>query len=452
MTPQKNEQISFQPAVLIQKKRDGKVLTPDEIKFFVKGVTEATWSDAQIGAWLMAVTIRGMTLDETVALTDAMLRSGERFEYGPQESTADKHSTGGLGDKVTLLLAPLAAACGLKVPSMAGRALGHTGGTLDKLESIPGFKVYLDKKSILQQLKEVGCVVFGQTAEVCPADRKLYATRDVTATVECIPLIVASILSKKLAEGTKTLVMDVKVGSGAFMKTKKQAKELSKNLIKVAKKLGLQCRVLITDMSQPLGETVGNSLEVLESVELLKTGRGAADLKEITIALCAHMLHASRKVKTYEEGRKLALSKLEDGSAWEKFKEMAKRQGAQVSALNADDVEKTLAPTSSHTFTFRAHKRAYVSGFDGERLGRLLISLGGGRKVPTDILDPRVGFRVLKKTGAKVEAKDPLLEVFLKEPLTDSLKTFIQKELSHCIHLSASRPKPAKLIEEVLLS
>lgn len=439
---------NFQPAVLIQKKRDGKPLSSEEINFFVTGVTEGTISDVQVGAFLMAVTLKGMNLDETVALTTAMLKSGDHFSHPAEYRTADKHSTGGLGDKVSLILAPLAAACGLVIPSMAGRSLGHTGGTLDKLESIPGFQVFLDKNKIDSILKQNGCSIFGQTEHVCPADRKLYAFRDVTATIECVPLIVASILSKKLAEGVKTLILDVKVGSGAFMKTKSEARILAKTLLKVSKKLGLQSRVLLTDMSQPLGEMVGNSLEVLESIELLQTGRGPSDLKELTLSLCAHMLHVSKVSRSFEDGRKLALRKLEDGLAWQKFRSMVSLQGGDLSYV--DDPKKL--DISQEILVFTAPKKSYLTSINGERIGRLLIDLGGGRLVPSDKINSGVGFKFLRKLGASVKAGEPVVEVFLPKKAPESLKTRVIQELQASIVFASLRPKPTKLIEEVILS
>ncbi|HTL13451.1 MAG TPA: thymidine phosphorylase, partial [Bdellovibrionota bacterium] len=305
------------PAEIIRSKRDGKILPDDEIEGFIHGLMDGNVADYQAAAFLMAVYLKGMNLHETAALTRAMLESGERYDFGQLEGTfVDKHSTGGVGDKVSLILAPLAAACGLKVPMMSGRGLGHSGGTLDKLDSIPGYRHDLPRGEFVRVLTQVGCSIIGQTGHVAPADKKLYALRDVTATVECIPLICASILSKKLAEGCQALLLDVKTGSGAFMTTPARSRELSRWLVKVAGKLGLPARAVVTDMSQPLGYAVGNSLEVLECVEIMKGTRilcpdenferCSADLKEVTITLCAHMLELGGKAKNRAEGRKLA--------------------------------------------------------------------------------------------------------------------------------------------------
>ncbi|MGZ3689804.1 MAG: thymidine phosphorylase, partial [Bdellovibrionota bacterium] len=326
------------PARIIQKKRDGEELEAAEIAGFVRGITSGEVADYQATAFLMAVFFKGMTLDETVALTRAMLESGERYDLSAiPGKKVDKHSTGGVGDKVSLILAPLAAACGLKVPMMSGRGLGHSGGTLDKLESIPGFDVKLSRERFEHVLKNIGCAMIGQSEKIAPADKKLYALRDVTATVECIPLIVASILSKKLAEGTDALVLDVKVGSGAFMKSRDQARKLAKTLTAVARKSGLICRALLTNMDQPLGYAVGNALEVQESIEILMGAKNpeyaSGDLRELTIQLCAEMLEAGKIVKGQAEARKLAGARLADGSAWRIFQDLVAAQGGQVQSI-----------------------------------------------------------------------------------------------------------------------
>lgn len=330
------------PAWIIKKKRDGKELMPSEIQNLVQGLCTGTVADYQITAFLMAVFFQGMTLNETIAFTQSMLNSGEKYDLshvpGPK---VDKHSTGGVGDKVSLILAPLAAACGLIVPMMSGRGLGNSGGTLDKLESIPGFDVQLEQKQFVEILAEVGCAMVGQSNRIIPADKKLYALRDVTGTVECIPLIVASILSKKLAEGAEALVLDVKVGSGAFMKTRTSARKLAKTLIQVAKKLGLPCRAFLTNMDQPLGYSVGNALELREALEVLKNEKKedlcSADLKELTIQLCAQMLDLGGICRNITEGRKLAHGKLIDGSAWKYFLKLVEKQKGDSSKILYSD-------------------------------------------------------------------------------------------------------------------
>jgi len=446
------------PALIIQKKRDGKELTRQEIHSFIKGISTGEVADYQATAFLMAVYFQGMSLDETVALTEAMLESGEKYDLshipGPK---VDKHSTGGVGDKVSLILAPLAASCGLKVPMMSGRGLGHTGGTLDKLESISGFNVRLSRKEMESVLAEVGCVMIGQSETIVPADKKLYALRDVTGTVECIPLIVASILSKKVAEGTEGLVLDVKVGNGAFMKSKNEAKQLAKTLTQVAKKMGLKCRAVLTNMNQPLGYAVGNSLEVLESIEVLRNERcrdiaviqqsaadiTSCDLKELTVQLCAHMLDIAGVVKNLNEGRKLAHSKILDGSAWKVFQELVKIQGGSVEEV-LEPKKLRLAPI---TTTWKAKKRGFITKMDTEAFGRILVELGGGRKKASDSVDPGVGLVFHKKLGASVKTGDPIATVYAqkKEPLEDLEKLFQQ-----AVEVSKARKPVSKLIFETM--
>lgn len=402
------------PAILIQKKRDGEELSFQEIQSFIHGLLKGEVADYQATALLMAVFFQGMTLDETVALTRVMLESGERYDLsdvpGPK---VDKHSTGGVGDKVSLILAPLAAACGLKVPMMAGRGLGHSGGTLDKLESIPGFQVRLTRDLYVKTLKSVGCAIIGQSERIVPADQKLYALRDVTATIECVPLIVGSILSKKMAEGTQGLVLDVKHGSGAFMKEPKQARVLAKTLLQVAAKMKLPCRAVLSDMNQPLGYSAGNSLEVIECIEVMRGKRSispdllSADLKELTISLCAQMLELGKVVKNRADGRKLALARLEDGSAWTRFEQMVEAQGGDVNAIR--DTERL--PKSSKQTVWKARKRGYVTAMDTEAIGRLLVSIGAGRKKASDSVDPSVGMLFHRKLGARVQPGDPLVTI-----------------------------------------
>jgi len=404
------------PSWIIQKKRDGKELKKEEVHGFVRGIISGEVADYQASAFLMAVYFRGMTLDETVALTEAMLESGDRYDLSKiRGSKVDKHSTGGVGDKVSLILAPLAAACGLKVPMMSGRGLGHSGGTLDKLESIAGFNVNLSREKFEEILGKVGCAMTGQTEKIAPADRKLYALRDVTGTVECIPLIVASILSKKLAEGTNALVLDVKVGSGAFMKTREQARKLAKMLIQVARKMNLPCRAVLTSMNQPLGYAVGNAIEVRESIEILKNERladlSSADLKELTIQLCAHMLELGGVVRNLAAGRKLAHSKLADGSAWKVFQELVLAQGGDVTQLT----KLSGLPMAPQRVTWKAKKRGFIWKMNTEDLGKILIELGGGRKKVTDKVDPSVGMIFHKKLGNKVQSGEPLVTIYANE-------------------------------------
>ena len=449
------------PSLLIQKKRDGEELTRDEIRDFIRGITSGEVADYQATAFLMATFFRGMTLSETVALTEAMLESGERYTLskvkGPK---VDKHSTGGVGDKVSLILAPLAAACGLKVPMMAGRGLGHTGGTLDKLESIPGFNVHVSASRFEEILSQVGCAIIGQSDKIAPADKKLYALRDVTATVDCIPLITASILSKKLAEGADALVLDVKVGSGAFMETREDAKALSRTLIAVGKKLGLKVRVVLSGMYQPLGYAAGNAIEVQECIEILrcidsagsksassKSESGSGDLKELTIQLCAHMLELGGLVRSLAAGRKLAHSRLADGSAWRLFQEMVKLQGGSLESIHHPET----LPRSTRVLHWRAEKRGYLSKIDTKAIGQILVEMGGGRKKASDSVDPSVGMVFHKKLGSRVKSGENLVTVYAPQNPTlaqemDRLEALFQDS----VEITGARKPVPKLILDIL--
>jgi pyrimidine-nucleoside phosphorylase len=426
------------PSLIIQKKRDGSQLTKEEIEYFISGVVKNEIPDYQASALLMAIFFKGLTVDETMALTESMLKSGERYEFrsvtGPK---VDKHSTGGVGDKVSIILAPLAAACGLKVPMMSGRGLGHSGGTLDKLESITGFKTQLSYSEMSEMLKTVGCGMIGQSEKMVPADRKLYALRDVTGTVECIPLITASIVSKKVAEGTEAIVFDVKVGSGAFMKTLSEAKKLSQSLVKVSRKLGLKSRALLTNMNQPLGSAVGNGLEIEECIAVLKNENhpefAYGDLKELTLQLCSHMLELSGIVKNIAQGRKLACQKLQDGSAWTKFQELVKAQGGQIAPFKE-------APRVT---IWKAKKGGFLTQMDTEVIGRILVELGGGRKKVSDGVDPSVGLLFYKKLGAKVSSGEPIVKVFSK---TDTNLTELEEFFNSAIQISKIRKAVPKLV------
>ncbi len=434
------------PSSIIQKKRDGKELKKDELREFIQGISSGEVADYQATAFLMAIYFQGMSLEETVALTEAMLESGERYDLSEiQGPKIDKHSTGGVGDKVSLILAPLAASCGLKVPMMSGRGLGHSGGTLDKLESIPGFNVHLTRNEFTQVLNRVGCAMTGQTEKIAPIDKKLYALRDVTGTVECVPLITASILSKKLAEGTEGLVLDVKVGSGAFMKTHQQARKLAQSLIQVAKKMKLPCRAILTSMNQPLGYAVGNAVEVRESIEILKNEKTSefcsADLKELTIHLCAQMLCLGKVVRNLTEGRKLAHSHLADGSAWKVFQKLVDAQGGNLSKVHPTHS----LPLAPQQVTWKAKKRGYIGRMNTEELGKILIDLGGGRKKVSDTIDAAVGMVFYKKLGNKVQIGEPLITLYAQEK-TDL--SSLEPRFQQAIAISGTRKSVPKLIFE----
>jgi len=438
---------SLVPAFIIEKKRDGIELNAEEIKSFIQGITSGAIPDYQATAFLMAVYFKGMTLNETVAFTRAMLESGDRFDLSSVPGVKiDKHSTGGVGDKVSLILAPLAVACGLKVPMMAGRGLGHSGGTIDKLEAIPGFNTALSTDEFINVLKTVGTAIIGQTTRIAPADKKLYALRDVTATVPCVPLIVGSILSKKLAEGTEGLILDVKVGNGAFMQNKGQARILAKTLVQVAKKLGLNCRAVLSQMDQPLGCAVGNTLEVLESIAILKNewpfDNACTDLRELTIHLCAQMLEMGRIVKKHADGRKLAIQKLQDGSAWNVFKEMIAAQGGDVRTIE----DPSLLPLSKNIVEWKATKKGYIKSIDTKGIGELLIEMGGGRKVAGEKINFGTGMIFYKKVGSPVAPKDVMVKAYLPEGISSAEADAFHKRFMQSLQFSATRHGAPKLI------
>ena len=391
---------TFFPQDIIIKKRDGGALTKDEIAFFARGVVDGSFADYQATALLMAIFWRGMTAQETAWLTDAMMRSGEVIDLSDiPGAKVDKHSTGGVGDKVSLILAPLAAACGLKVPMMSGRGLGHTGGTLDKLEAIPGFKVQLTVPEFRAILQRVGCAMIGQTPQVVPADRKLYSLRDVTGTVECIPLICSSIMSKKLAEGIDSLVLDVKFGKGAFMKKKEDALALARAMVETGRAAGKPVRAQLTAMNQPLGRAAGHTTEVIESIECLK-GRGPADLMEVTFALTGHMLVLGGAAKDLKEAQAKMDTAIANGSALQKFREMCVAQGGDARVV--DDYK--VLPTAKRLIAVKTpvDAKGFVSEVDALKCGHAIMALGGGRAAVTDKIDHAVGLADLIKIGEPV--------------------------------------------------
>jgi pyrimidine-nucleoside phosphorylase len=392
---------------VIRKKRDGGELTRAEIEALVGGYTEGKIPDYQASAWLMATLLKGMTRAETAALTDTMLHSGEVLDFSDLPSRkVDKHSTGGVGDKTSLVLAPLAAAGGLTVPMISGRGLGHTGGTLDKLEAIPGFNVNLPVAEFRRILETCGCAMIGQTAEIAPADRKLYALRDVTGTVESPFLICASIMSKKLAEGIDALVLDVKTGSGAFMKSEKDAAYLAELMVETGERMGKKMAALITDMDQPLGRYVGNALEVVEVLEVLR-GEGPGDLRELCLELAAWMFLLGGSVSSVEEGKKLSEKLIRSGEALEKFRKMVELQGGDARVV--DDPK--LLPPAKHKMDVVSGKGGYVTAIQCERAGTACVILGGGRERKEDSVDPAVGFVLHKKVGDPVSSGEPLCTI-----------------------------------------
>jgi pyrimidine-nucleoside phosphorylase len=393
---------------IIGKKRDKKKLTAEEIDYFVSDYTQDQIPDYQASALLMAIFLNGMDEDETYHLTLSMMKSGQVLDLSSLPGVkVDKHSTGGVGDKVSLILAPLVASCGVKVPMISGRGLGHTGGTLDKLDSIPGFRADLTLTRFKKILSEIGVCMIGQTQEIAPADRKLYALRDVTVTVNSIPLIVSSIMSKKLAEGANAFVFDVKVGSGAFMQKTADAVLLAKNLIRIAARFNKKAVALLTDMNEPLGQAVGNSIEMIEAIQSLK-GKAPKDVMDVTLTLGSHMLVLGKKAKNLKEaGKKLSLA-LETGQALAKFREMIQKQGGNPRVL--DDYR--LLPWAKHKLTVYAHKSGYVHSIDTMKIGLSAIRLGAGRERIDSRIDPGVGFLIQKKVGDFVDRNEPLAIIF----------------------------------------
>ncbi|MCS6816997.1 MAG: thymidine phosphorylase [Blastocatellia bacterium] len=428
---------------LIRKKRDGQALAPEEIAFLIRGYSRGEIPDYQMAAFLMATMWRGMTMEETLVLTEEMVRSGRTLDWGHLlEAKVDKHSTGGVGDKTSLVLAPIVAAAGGRVPMISGRGLAHTGGTLDKLESIPGFRVQLPLETIRQLVERVGAALVGQTEEIVPADRKLYALRDVTATVECVPLIVASIMSKKIAEGIDALVLDVKVGKGAFMKSEDEARDLAERLVDVGRRMGKRVRALLTDMNQPLGRAVGNALEVIESIETLK-GRGPEDLRALSLELAAHMLLLSDRAANLDTARQMAERVLHSGAALEKFREIVEAQGGDPRVV--DDYARL--PQARFRMDYRAEVAGVVVEAHAERLGQASMLLGAGREHLHAPIDHAVGLIIHKKVGEPVIRGEVLctLHYNSEERLPRALE-----QVRAAFVIGAAAPKPEPLIKAVV--
>jgi len=422
------------PTFLIAKKRDSGELTDGEIADLVRGYVSGEVADYQMAAFAMAVCCRGMSVAEIASLTQHMLASGVTLDWsGSPAAEVDKHSTGGIGDKVSLPLAGMLAACDLRVPMISGRGLGATGGTLDKLEAIPGFRTDLSLDEMRDVVDRVGCVINGATADLAPADKKLYGLRDVTATVESIPLITASIMSKKLAEGLDALVLDVKHGSGAFMKTLDDARALARSLVDTGKQMGVATVALVTDMNQPLGRMCGNANEVDESVAALK-GDGPDDMLEVTLALCAELLVMTDKATDLEAAREQLQATIDNGTALEKFREMVAAQGGDL------DAARPVAPASD----IAASRPGFVQSMDTQGIGRTIIELGGGRRQQGDVLDLSVGFEMLVRVGDRVEAGQPIARIFAKQ---DAARAATQM-FSDAIAIGDSEPVVPPLVVE----
>jgi pyrimidine-nucleoside phosphorylase len=392
---------------LIRKKRDSGEHTREEIDFLVSGYTRGEIPDYQISAWLMAAWLRGLNRLEIAALTESMLYSGEVLNLADLPGRkVDKHSTGGVGDKTSLILAPIAAAGGLTVPMISGRGLGHTGGTLDKLEAIPGFNVNLTLAEFRRVLKESRMGLIGQTAEIAPADKKIYALRDVTATIENVGLICASIMSKKLAEGIDALVLDVKTGCGAFMKREEDAVRLAEVMVETGKRMGKKTVALITDMDQPLGRAAGHAIEIAECIEVL-SGRGPGDLRELSVELSAWMFYLGERTKSVDEGRQLAETMIASGQAKEKFKQCIRLQGGDDRVIE----EPRRLPAARFHAEVRSPMKGYITATNSERFGIALAMLGGGREKKEDAIDHAVGLEFRKRIGDGVEKGEPLATI-----------------------------------------
>ncbi|WP_339319756.1 pyrimidine-nucleoside phosphorylase [Paenibacillus sp. FSL R10-2734] len=403
---------------IIQKKRDGGELSREEISFLIQGFSKGEVPDYQLSAWAMAVYFQGMNARETGDLTMEMAMSGDQVDLSPIAGIkVDKHSTGGVGDKTTVVLAPLVASAGVPVAKMSGRGLGHTGGTLDKLESISGFSVEMDRERFFDQVGEIGAAVIGQSGNITPADKKLYALRDVTATVESIPLIASSVMSKKIAAGADAIVLDVKTGSGAFMKTLDDSIALAQAMVDIGTHLGRNTVAIISDMDQPLGYGIGNALEIKEGIETLK-GHGPKDLQEVCLILGSQMLVLGGKAKDEAEARSILMTHIEDGTALEKFKQIVKAQGGDVSQI--DDPEKL--PTAKRFIEVKAKTKGFIEGIQAEEIGIAAMLLGAGRETKESVIDLAVGIQLAKKVGDAVEIDETLAVLHINDASEQKVK------------------------------
>lgn len=429
---------------IIDRKKKGKTLTQEEIKWVIEGFMKGEIKDYQVSALLMAIFLNGMDTDETAHLTDAMLYSGKVLQFS-DPTIIDKHSTGGIGDKTSFILGPIASACGVKVPMIAGRGLGFTGGTVDKAEAIPGFQTDLDLEQFQKLLKEKGIVLIGQTEDIAPADKRIYALRDVTATIESIPLITASIMSKKLAEGANGIVMDIKLGNGAFMRSKAQAKKMASSILQTAKRFQKKAVVLITNMNQPLGNAVGHSLEIIESIEVLK-GRGPKDLTDLSVALAAHMVHIAGIEPTYAKALKRAKQSIKDETALSKFQELIKNQDGDGEVIDNTSLL-PIAPCQTQVY---APFSGYIKSFNTAAIGFLCTELGGGRKVKADIIDFGVGFYFHKKISDRVKLDETVLTIYHNESQLTQVEEMREQFLKKIIKFSKTKIKQPELIYDIL--
>ncbi|MBR58710.1 MAG: thymidine phosphorylase [Myxococcales bacterium] len=428
---------------ILRKKRNGQRLSADELHQFVAGVTDQTISDEQVGAMLMAIFLNGLIPEETVELTRAMLNSGDQLDWGADHArVVDKHSTGGVGDKISLPLAPALAACGLLVPMVSGRGLGHTGGTLDKLESIPGYQVRLPAEEIHAVVQKVGCVICGQTDRIAPADRRLYSIRDVTETVDSIPLITGSILSKKAAAGLSALILDVKVGRGAFMADQESGQGLAESLVAVGKGLGMHTAAILTEMDHPIGRTIGNSLEIHETIECLQ-GTGNEDLIELVAALGGELLTLTGEAPDFESGTATIRKTLTDGSALERFRQMVEAVGGDPRVVDSPN---ELLPASPLSTVIECTEDGYLHSIDSLNLAWVALDLGAGRKQKTDTVDPAVGVEVLSARGEPLVKGQPLFRVHHRDAIDDSIR---QRLLDTITIASEKSAVPSRILKTI---
>ncbi|MEJ1345002.1 pyrimidine-nucleoside phosphorylase [Latilactobacillus sakei] len=406
---------------IIDHKRQGGALTAEEIQFFIDGYTDGTIPDYQASALLMAIYFNDMTDDERALLTMTMMRSGDQLDLSMIDGIkVDKHSTGGVGDKTSIPLAPMIAALGIPIPMISGRGLGHTGGTLDKLEAIPNFNISLTEEAFKKQVAEIKLAIIGATGNIAPADKKIYALRDVTDTVDSIPLIAWSIMSKKIASGTDALVLDVKTGSGAFMKTEEDAKELAQALVNIGRSVGMQCMAVISDMNQPLGNAIGNALEIEESIAILK-GEGPTDITELILTLGSQMVVLAGKASTLDEARQLLQGVIDDGRALEAFRQMIIYQGGDPAVIE----NPKLMPQAQYQIELPAKENGYVTEMTANEMGIASMLLGGGRQAKTDEIDYAVGLVLHKKIGDPVQKGESLLTIYSNREDIEAIKDLL---------------------------
>lgn len=426
---------------VIDTKRNGGELTTEQIEFFINGYTKGDIPDYQVSALLMAIYLKGMTKQETATMTMTMLHSGDQLDLSDIPGVkVDKHSTGGVGDKTSIPLAPLVASVGIPVPMISGRGLGHTGGTLDKLEAIPGLKVEISEASFKQQLRDVGCAIVGATGNIAPADKKIYALRDVTDTVDSIPLIAGSIMSKKIASGTDALVLDVKTGSGAFMKTEADSVALAKELVGIGKSVGMNAMAVISDMNQPLGNAIGNALEIEESIALLK-GNGPADLLDLVLTIGSQMVVMANKTTDLDAARKMLQQHIDDGSALNKFKEMIIAQGGDGRVIE----NPAMMPQATYQMPILAAHDGVITKMKADEMGIAAMMLGGGRQKKDDQLDYAVGLVLSKKVGDEVHQGDTILTIHSNREDVSDVQRLIEANIA-----IGDEARPLTLIHEVI--